>query len=114
MHATAAPHWPVASHVWTPLPEHRDVVGVQTPPHAPPVHANGQALAAPQAPSALQVSRPLLTHWAVPGTQTPTQAPWTQAEFTHATGSPHVLLEPHVCRPCPEHWWAPLAQLPAH
>jgi hypothetical protein len=38
-HATAVPHWPLAPHVSTPLPEHRFAPGVQTPVQAPATHA---------------------------------------------------------------------------
>jgi hypothetical protein len=38
-HATAVPHAPLESHVWTPLPEHCTAPGVQVPVHAPPTQA---------------------------------------------------------------------------
>jgi hypothetical protein len=41
-HVADVPHWPVASQVCAPLPEHRVVPGTQTPVQAPAAHAKVQ------------------------------------------------------------------------
>jgi hypothetical protein len=52
----AVPQVPVASQVWTPLPEHFVSPGLQTPTHAPWTHAWAvQAFAAPHVPFVSQV-----------------------------------------------------------
>jgi hypothetical protein len=38
VHAVVVPHCPLASHFWTPFPEHRAAAGAQTPAQAPLMH----------------------------------------------------------------------------
>jgi hypothetical protein len=63
VHATAAPHVPVALQVCTPLPEHRVVLGAHTPAHPPATQAwFAHATAVPHVPVAVQVCTPLPEH----------------------------------------------------
>jgi hypothetical protein len=56
VHATAAPYWPLALQVCTPLLTHWVAPGTQRPVHAPPTHAEDtHAVTVPQVPFALHV-----------------------------------------------------------
>jgi hypothetical protein len=80
VHETAELHWPVAEHVWTPLPEHCVAPGTHTPMHAPVTQADAtHEEAAPHWPLELQVSTPLPEQRVVPGAHTPEHSPPTQA-----------------------------------
>jgi hypothetical protein len=110
--ATAAPQFPVASHVATPLPEHWVAPGTQTPPHAPLAHAKGQALGALHVPLEVHVSSPLPEHCVALGAHCPLHAPATHVWFVHAVVPPHWPFEPQVWTPLPEQRVAPGAHTP--
>lgn len=103
--AAGAPQVPLASQVWTPLPEHCLAPGVHDPLHTPgATHAElVQAAAVPQFPVALQVWTPLPWHCVCRGAQTPLQTPLTQVWLEQATGAPQLPVPLHVWTPLFEH-----------
>ena len=86
---TGALHCPLSSHVWTPLPEHFDRPGTQTPVHAPLTQADAtHAVDGAQFPMVSQVSTPLVCEQRVfCGSQVPVHCPETQAWSEHVTPS---------------------------
>jgi hypothetical protein len=85
--ATAVPHWPVGSHVCTPLPEHCAWPGPHTPVHAPETQVvlalQGLGVFC-QVPLAVHVCGCWPLHWVEFGAQTPVHAPETHAWFVQA------------------------------
>jgi hypothetical protein len=114
VHATPVPHWPFASQVSTPSPEHCTEPGTQTPPQTPLVHTYWHGWGLPQWPLELQVSTPLFEHCVEPGEHKPVHMPAVQ---TLGHGWPlfcHWPEASHFCGCCPLHCLSPGTQVPVH
>ena len=70
LQATVAPHWPLAVHGWTPLPEQFVCPGPHTPVQLAVAPDSMQVLLAPQVESTVEL-RPLLAHFL-------TSCPWQE------------------------------------
>jgi hypothetical protein len=96
-----------AMQLWTPLPEHSVVLGMQTPEHWPlmqvPV-AHGIAMLHWPAPS--HVCTPLFMHCVCPIVQTPAHPVLVHVWFVHVVSGPQAPSREHTWSEFPTHWLA--------
>jgi hypothetical protein len=100
VHVAGDPHWPIASHVSTPLFTHWVVPAAHTPWHEAvvpfwtqvmPEQADGM----PQLPP-VHCCTPLPEHWLLPALQAPVQKPFMHVPVVQAAPAPHWPLLLHV------------------
>ena len=70
-------HWPLASHVWSVVPEHCVAPGLQTPEHFPAAQTKGQGCPSTHLP-AWQVCGVRLLHCTLPSEHEPAHSPIEQ------------------------------------
>lgn len=125
MQPTAAPHWPLASHVSTPagppsVVAHCFEPGTQTPWHIAPASPATQAelthaVAEPHCPPEHDCTA-LPEHCVEPAVQEPVHCPPAHIPAAHAFEAPHCPFALHVSTPLPvlEHCFVAGAHTPVH